>query len=93
MVSLFQISFDIGFASDNVREVVLRVHERHQSVMNQQWNLKDTFLLSPDGFWQFYTYEVFFVYISSHKINLLHKRFSGNDYEKGQHKKAPVRRR
>ena len=28
--------------------------------MNQQWNLKDTFLLSPDGFWQFYTYEVIF---------------------------------
>ena len=56
----FQISFDIGFASDNVREVVLKVHERHQSIMNQQWNLKDTFLLSPDGFWQFYTYEVHF---------------------------------
>ena len=59
MVCSFQIAFDIGFASDNVREVILRVHERHQSVMNQQWNLKDTFLLSPDGFWQFYTYEVF----------------------------------
>ena len=51
MVCSFQIAFDIGFASDNVREVILRVHERHQSVMNQQWNLKDTFLLSTS--WNF----------------------------------------
>ena len=58
MLEMLEIDVFAARSQLYVKEVVFKLHERHQSMLNQQWNLKDTFLLSPDGTWQFYTYEV-----------------------------------
>ena len=50
----------MDFSEGNILEMFMEVHPKHQSRMNQAWEMNNIFLLKPQplGLWQFNTYEV-----------------------------------